>query len=276
MRPLLKAFCWLFATTLLPLSAAILPSFLSGSFFVQDLLQTLQTAAEIELSLTAAAAPDQKTAASPQRRALPHQQQPQQQQVQQPPLIAITDGGGGGGVSGGVDVHEDLNGEGLTTASSTSDSSGSSSSGDDDGNGSRDDDGAFIADDDDETLAGEEAATEGIWSSAGPGARGSGPATVRTAAVGARAQELAAARFAGMRSAAEAKSAASAASAAVTDGSTSSRSKPESSVAPSFGKGKSAVPIAGPSIGAGGIAIGARRDGVVRAHAPKAFVCVES
>lgn len=227
------------------LSAAIPPSSLPAhQCFVQDLLHTLQTAAEVELSLAAAnattAAPDQKTAASQQRRSMPHQQRPQRQQVQQPSLIATPSGGGVGTGTGsdGVDVsrsvrsHRDPNGEGLKEDSTDDSSAGSGD--DDDGTAIRDD--ASSVAEDDATLAEEDAATVAALSSSSPGGRCSGPTAVRTAAIGARAQELAAARFAGMRSAAEAKSAASA---------TTSGNKPEPSGSPSLGKGKAAVPSVG-------------------------------
>lgn len=224
-------------------SSPLQPSFVCRSpahpCFVQDLLHTLQTAAEVELSLTDA--PDQKTDASPQRRSLPHQQRPHQQQGQQPSLVATAGGGkggggGGSGFCGGVDAsrsvrdHNNLHGE-VLKAFTGDDSSGSS--GDDDDDGTAIGDNASSVAEDDVTLAEEDAATEeGVRSSAVPGARSSEPAAIRTAAVGARAQELAAARFAGMRSAAETKSAAAA---------TSSETKPEPSGSPLLGKGMSAV-----------------------------------
>ena len=75
----------------------------------QDLLETLQTAVDVELSLTVntVTAPDHKNASPPLRK-LPHQRS------QQPPLVrealsAEGRGGGGGGGSGGSDGDADAN-----------------------------------------------------------------------------------------------------------------------------------------------------------------------
>lgn len=184
---------------------------------------------------------------------MPHQQRPQQQEVHQPSLIATA--ASAGTASGSIDVsrsvrvHHALNVEGLKEGS-TGDGSRSSGDDDDDSTTIRGD--ASSVAEDDATLAEEDAATEDVRSSAGPGAQSSGPAAARTAAVGARAQELAAARFAGMRSAAEATSAAVG---------TSSEREPESSVSPSLGKGKYACGTtvntgAIPLLDAGGIVMG--------------------
>ncbi|CAM9512453.1 unnamed protein product [Ectocarpus sp. 12 AP-2014] len=183
---------------------------------LEDLLDTLQTAAEIELSLTAAAPPSATAAAAAavpetrradppqQRRTLPHQQQQQQQQPS-----GVVAGGGRGGLDLGYGSGVSRDGGGRAQASVGVSSNGES------GDGCRDGD----------------ATGESIWSR--PAAEVKTPAAA--AAVGARAQELMKARFAGMKSAAEAKSAAAAAAAAETGGSVEG-SKSASSAASSFGK----------------------------------------
>lgn len=180
---------------------------------LQDLLDTLKVCAATEVSLTAdapangstaaaaTAAPLGETAASPQRRALPHQRRSRDDDVR--PDVGARDEREVEGPEKDCTKHGDS----------------------------------------DEILEAEDAAGEVKVASATAGGdggrRGSQAATGRTAEVGARAQELAAARFAGMRSAAEAKSAAAAAaaSAASGDGTPLSGDTPVSRVASSFGKG---------------------------------------
>ncbi|CAN0046409.1 unnamed protein product [Ectocarpus fasciculatus] len=193
---------------------------------LEDLLDTLHTAAEIELSLTAdappsataaaaaAAVPDTRRADLPQqRRALPHQQQ----QQRQPSVV------GAGGGRGGLDLGS-KSGVSRDGGGREQDSAGASSDGESgDGDGGRDGDG--------------DATGETTWSR--PAAEVKTPAAAAAAAVGARAQELMKARFAGMKSAAEAKSAAAAAAAAAAaeGGGGVEGSKSASSAASSFGKG---------------------------------------
>lgn len=193
-------------------------------FLVQDLLDTLQTAAEIELSLTADAPPTATVAAAAatvpdarrtdppqQRRALPHQKQYQKQQQHQPSVVGA--GGGRGGLNLGSDSGISGDGGGREQASA-GDSSNVVSG---DGDGGRDG----------------EATGESIRSRPTAEVK----TTAAAAAVGARAQELMKARFAGMKSAAEAKSAAAAAAAATDAGGSVEGSKSTSSAASSFGKG---------------------------------------
>ncbi len=205
------------------------------------------------MSLTAAAAAaaavangtDRKTTARPQRRALPHQQQQlkqQQQQLRQPSLTSVARPVCAGGAGGDAGVRVDPGARSQDSYSAGDSTSGSSGDGTDCGRK----EGCVDDGDDGDGGGGEKSLTASHGAArgdtlpptaAGLSRGGSGSTTVRTAAVGARAQELAAARFAGMRSDAEAKSAAAAAAAAAGNGTPSSGEKSESSAASSFAKG---------------------------------------
>ena len=215
----------------------------------QDLLDTLEVCAATEVSLTTngsanantaaatTASPYGEAATAPQRRALPHQQQ-------RPDVVGLRPGGGARGDRDVLRLKSSavlkLDSDGNDDEDGTTAREGQESSVDDgDGDGDRDSDGG-------QTLGADGAAGKGASAPAGhDGGRRSSQATsgtVRTAAaaVGARAQELAAARFAGMRSAAEAKSAAAAAAAAAAasgDGAPSSGDNSGSGGAASFAKG---------------------------------------
>lgn len=213
--------------------------------FPQDLLDTLKVCAATEVSLAAkgsvngsaktaaaAVAPYRETAASPQRRALPHQQKQRPRGVD----ARLEDGARHDREVGGLKKNPTCDGD--SEGDSDGDEDGTAITGREEG----------CADDADVDETPQTKDAEGERASATPG-DGSGcrgtqatPTTARAtaAAVGARAQELAAARFAGMRSAAQAKSAAAAAAAAASASGDDTPSSGDSSVpgvAPSFAKG---------------------------------------